>query len=104
MASKNTIALFLTINLVLFGFTVSQTPTCPRDIEACSDIFGLGSIINSQTVRPCCDLVAGLDATVASVCICDATKLVGLSYSFTVGLAKDSFPLPGRLSTTWFQM
>ncbi|EOA18882.1 hypothetical protein CARUB_v10007512mg, partial [Capsella rubella] len=86
--SKNTIALFLTINLVLFGFTVSQTPTCPRDIGACSDIFGIDAIINPRTVRPCCDLVRGLDSTMACVCICDAIKVKGFNYPFTLGLAE----------------
>ncbi|AEE84630.1 putative bifunctional inhibitor/plant lipid transfer protein/seed storage helical [Arabidopsis thaliana] len=101
MASKNTTAFFLTINLILFGFTVAQPPTCPRDIEACSNVFGLGRILNYQTVRPCCTLVDGLDAYVASVCICDSIKIYGISYPFTVGLVQvlslcgADYPPPG---------
>ncbi|EOA18907.1 hypothetical protein CARUB_v10007537mg [Capsella rubella] len=102
MALKNTISLFLTINLVLFGFTVSQTPTCPRDIEECSDIFGIGAVLNTQTVRPCCDLAAGLDNTMASVCICDAIKLTGLSSSYTLGLAKTGSVLSDNNGASMF--
>ncbi|KAF8110916.1 hypothetical protein N665_0078s0103 [Sinapis alba] len=87
MASKNiNIALFLTINLVFFGFTMSQdpvpqAPTCPsssttqfetcvsRIIDTLDSVFLVGA-------RLCClSLTAGLDASVASVCICDAVKL-----------------------------
>ncbi|CAH8315574.1 unnamed protein product [Eruca vesicaria subsp. sativa] len=85
MASKNiSIALILTINLVFFGFTMAQAPgpqapICPRSltqVQACGN--GLTSIVgglNILTPRQCCTLVAELDVSLASVCICDAIKL-----------------------------
>ncbi|KAF8092486.1 hypothetical protein N665_0413s0028 [Sinapis alba] len=86
MASKNiTIALFLTINLVFFGLTMAQAPgpqapICPRSstqVQAC--VSGLTSVLGGLlTPRSCCTLVAGLDASVASVCICNAIKLTVL--------------------------
>ncbi|KAF8110914.1 hypothetical protein N665_0078s0101 [Sinapis alba] len=86
MASKNiNIALFLTINLVFFGFTIAQdpvpqAPTCPlssTQVEACvSRIIDTLNFFSLVTARLCCvSLTAGLDASVASVCICDAVKL-----------------------------
>ncbi|XP_010448886.1 PREDICTED: putative lipid-binding protein AIR1B [Camelina sativa] len=77
---KNTIALVLTINLVFFGFTVAQAPppqapTCPRDIQACVNVLSLSVFINPRSVSQCCTLVAGLDASVASVCLCNAVRV-----------------------------
>ncbi|CAN6920944.1 unnamed protein product [Brassica oleracea] len=94
MASKNiTIALFLTINLVFFGFIMAQAPgpqapgpqapgpqapICPRSstqVQAC--VNRLTSIVglNVLPLTQCCSLVAGLAPSVASVCICNALKL-----------------------------
>ncbi|KAG2248962.1 hypothetical protein Bca4012_087716 [Brassica carinata] len=84
MASKNiTIALFLTINLVFFGFTMAQAPgpqapICRRSstqVQAC--VNRLTSIVglNVLPLTQCCSLVAGLAPSVASVCICNALKL-----------------------------
>ncbi|CAE6182707.1 unnamed protein product [Arabidopsis arenosa] len=78
---KNTIALILAINLVFFGFTVAQppppppAPVCPRDIQACVNVLRASVILNAQTVSRCCTLVAGLDASVASVCLCNAVRI-----------------------------
>ncbi|EOA17688.1 hypothetical protein CARUB_v10006058mg [Capsella rubella] len=84
---KKTIALVLTINLVFFGFTVAQAPppqalTCPRDIQACVDVLGLSVFLNAERVRQCCTLVAGLDAGVASVCLCNAVRVNILNLLF----------------------
>ncbi|KAJ0239528.1 Bifunctional inhibitor/lipid-transfer protein/seed storage 2S albumin superfamily protein [Hirschfeldia incana] len=84
MASKNiTIALFLTINLVFFGFTMAQTPgpqalICPRSsnqVQSC--VNRLTSIVglNVLPLTQCCSLVSGLAPPVAAICICNALKL-----------------------------
>lgn len=77
---KNMIALVLTINLVFFGFTVAQAPppqalSCPRDIQLCVNALGVSVFLNPQRVRQCCTLVAGLDASLASVCLCNAVRI-----------------------------
>ncbi|KAL0873571.1 hypothetical protein Bca101_023276 [Brassica carinata] len=56
-----------------------QAPICPRSSTQIQDcVNGLTSIVgglNVLTPRECCTLVNGLDASVASVCICNALKL-----------------------------
>ncbi|XP_010434044.1 PREDICTED: putative lipid-binding protein AIR1 [Camelina sativa] len=85
---KNTIALFLIINLVFLGFTMSQAPppqapVCPRDsiqLLACINVIRLSLILNNRTARPCCTLVAGLDVSAASVCICNSIRITALNF------------------------
>ncbi|KAL0872770.1 hypothetical protein Bca101_022475 [Brassica carinata] len=87
MASKNiNIALFLTINLVFFGFTMAQDPvpqalTCPLSstrVESCvRRIIDSLNFISIVTARLCCfNLEAAVGASVASVCICDAVNVI----------------------------
>ncbi|VVB12062.1 unnamed protein product [Arabis nemorensis] len=92
MASKKmmttTIALFLTINLVFFGFTAAQVPSpqppvCPRDriqLQPCILRLRLSLFLTPRIVEPCCTLVAGLSPAVASVCLCNAVRISILNF------------------------
>ncbi|EOA15408.1 hypothetical protein CARUB_v10007295mg [Capsella rubella] len=84
---KNTIALFLTINLISLGFTKAQAPppqpVCPRtpvQLQACINLIRFALILNTQTVRPCCTVLAGLDVSVASACICNSITITVLNF------------------------
>ncbi|KFK28812.1 hypothetical protein AALP_AA7G052100 [Arabis alpina] len=88
MASKNMttiMALYLTFNLVLLGFTSAQLPVCSLnqgDIRVCLNILNLVNVtLNPQNVGPCCNILSGLEDPVLAVCACDiinASLLGGL--------------------------
>ncbi|KFK28810.1 hypothetical protein AALP_AA7G051900 [Arabis alpina] len=92
MASKNMttiMALYLTFNLVLLGFTSAQPTTCPltqRDIGVCVNVLNLVRIgINppAQGVQACCNLLGGVTGPAAAACACDilTVRILGLNIS-----------------------
>ncbi|EOA18129.1 hypothetical protein CARUB_v10006590mg [Capsella rubella] len=83
MASKYMtamMALYLTFNLVLLGFTSAQptsAPVCPlnpTDAGICQNVLGLIPL-NTRNVAPCCTVLARLDTPLAAVCACQAVRL-----------------------------
>ncbi|EOA18985.1 hypothetical protein CARUB_v10007630mg [Capsella rubella] len=86
MMKKKIALVLITINLVFFGLTVAQNQilpypypgqsSCPRDIQACVDMLGAYAIISPETLSQCCPLLqARLDASLASVCICNTRRI-----------------------------
>ncbi|KFK22077.1 hypothetical protein AALP_AAs39674U000200 [Arabis alpina] len=92
MASKNMttiMALYLTFNLVLLGFTSAQPPRCTLtsdDLRVCVDVLNLLRITLSPTqgVEECCNVLRTLERPVAAVCACDIARLSLLDGLLTV--------------------
>ncbi|CAH2078253.1 unnamed protein product [Thlaspi arvense] len=87
MASKNIttiMALYLTFNLVLLGFTSAQPPVaqpdeCPIDLlrlDVCADLLvSIRIILPSREVTECCTLLAQVGGPAAAVCACEAASI-----------------------------
>ncbi|KAG9157819.1 hypothetical protein Leryth_000002 [Lithospermum erythrorhizon] len=70
MASRNTIAMLLAINLTFFSLVTSQTnittTTCPIDtlqLGVCANVLGLIDLnLGKVPTQPCCSLLGDLVA------------------------------------------
>lgn len=82
MASKASLALFFSFNILFFSLSSATTPpsygSCPIDtlkLGVCADLLGLlNVIIGSPPTKPCCSLIEGLVDLEAAVCLCTAIK------------------------------
>uniref|UniRef100_A0A0V0H8C2 Putative 14 kDa proline-rich protein DC2.15-like n=1 Tax=Solanum chacoense TaxID=4108 RepID=A0A0V0H8C2_SOLCH len=120
MASKkffSTLALFLSLNLILFTF-VSSCNTCPKPkpkpkpkpscppppyepkyktcpidtlkLGVCADVLGLVNVVvGSPPVTPCCSLISGLADVEAALCLCTALKanVLGINLNVPISLS-----------------
>lgn len=104
MASKASIALFLTLNILFFNLVASWTPPkpcpsppagkCPIDalkLGVCADVLGslLNITIGKPPKTPCCSLLGNLVNLEAAVCLCTAIKLnlLGINLNIPVDLS-----------------
>ncbi|XP_009801825.1 14 kDa proline-rich protein DC2.15-like [Nicotiana tabacum] len=116
MASKNSVALFLCLNLILFSMVSgcgtcpkpkpkpkpkpscppppsSETAICPIDtlkLGVCADVLGLvNAVIGSPPVAPCCSLLSGLANVEAALCLCSAIKanILGINLNVPISLS-----------------
>lgn len=104
MASKTSVVLFLTLNILFFNLVASWTPPkpspspssgkCPIDalkLGVCADVLGslLNVTIGQPPKTPCCPLISGLVDLEAAVCLCTAIKLnlLGINLNIPVDLS-----------------
>ncbi|XP_024010046.1 putative lipid-binding protein AIR1 isoform X2 [Eutrema salsugineum] len=112
MAPRNSLALFLSLNLLFFTYTsatchkcLSSTPTtpttpttpntgsCPRDalkIGLCANVLKLVDLtLGNPPVKPCCTLIEGLADLEAAVCLCTALKanILGINLNLPISLS-----------------
>ncbi|KAF8083966.1 hypothetical protein N665_0741s0001 [Sinapis alba] len=111
MASRNSLALFLSLNLLFFTYTSAtcskciptpvtpSTPTtpstgsCPRNalqIGVCANVLKLVDLkLGNPPVKPCCSLIEGLVDLEAAVCLCTALKLniLGINLNLPIDLS-----------------
>ncbi|KAJ0243206.1 Hydrophobic seed protein domain-containing protein [Hirschfeldia incana] len=89
MAPRNSLALFLFLNLLFFSYTSAQG-TCPRNslqIGACTNVLGLVDFSLGSPpppVPPCCSLIAGLADLEAAVCLCTALEVNVLGININI--------------------
>ena len=112
MASRNSLAIFLALNILFFALTEAArsgcppgpykpkpTPTAPA-IQTCpKDTVKLGVCVNALNllnvtlgappVKPCCSLIAGLVDLEAAVCLCTALKanILGINLNIPISLS-----------------
>uniref|UniRef100_A0A7N0TZK4 Bifunctional inhibitor/plant lipid transfer protein/seed storage helical domain-containing protein n=1 Tax=Kalanchoe fedtschenkoi TaxID=63787 RepID=A0A7N0TZK4_KALFE len=112
--SSATIAIFLSLNILLFTLvtannescpptpkpkpkpTPSPTPSgtsCPRDalkLGVCANVLNLvNATVGSPPVTPCCSLLDGLVDLEAAACLCTAIKanILGINLNIPVSLS-----------------
>ncbi|CAA7054418.1 unnamed protein product [Microthlaspi erraticum] len=115
MALRNSLAIFLALNILFFSLTEAArsgcaplphipkpTPTTPTTpvIETCpKDALKVGVCVNALNllnvtlgappVKPCCSLIAGLVDLEAAVCLCTALKasILGININLPINLS-----------------
>ncbi|ESQ38200.1 hypothetical protein EUTSA_v10029313mg [Eutrema salsugineum] len=112
MALRNSLAIFLALNILFFALTEAgrsgyppspykpkPTPSAPA-IETCpKDALKLGVCVNALNllnvtlgappVQPCCSLIDGLVDLEAAVCLCTALKasILGININLPINLS-----------------
>ncbi|CAH2071483.1 unnamed protein product [Thlaspi arvense] len=113
MALRNSLTIFLALNILFFALTEAArsgcpplpykpkptTPTAPA-IETCpKDALKLGVCVNALNlvnvtlgdppVKPCCSLIDGLVDLEAAVCLCTALKasILGIKINLPINLS-----------------
>ncbi|WMV20207.1 hypothetical protein MTR67_013592 [Solanum verrucosum] len=91
MASKTShpsIALFLSLNLVLFALVSGTNDTDTLKLGVCANILHLVNVVvGSPPTMPCCSLIQGLTDLEAAVCLCTAIRANVLGINFNVPLS-----------------
>ncbi|WMV20186.1 hypothetical protein MTR67_013571 [Solanum verrucosum] len=91
MASKTShpsIALFLSLNLVLFALVSGTNDTDTLKLGVCANIFHLVNVVvGSPPTMPCCSLIQGLTDLEAAVCLCTAIRANVLGINLNVPLS-----------------
>ncbi|WZY82879.1 hypothetical protein YC2023_029263 [Brassica napus] len=114
MASRNSLAIFLVLNILFFALTEAArsgcppgpykpkpTPTpstpstgsCPRDslqLGVCANVLKLVDLtLGNPPVKPCCSLIAGLADLEAAVCLCTVLKanILGIKLNLPINLS-----------------
>ncbi|XP_010455702.1 PREDICTED: putative lipid-binding protein AIR1 [Camelina sativa] len=114
MALRNSLAIFLALNILFFAFTEAgrsgcppsssnkpkPTPSSPPAIDTCpKDALKLGvcvqalNLVNvtlgAPPVKPCCSLIDGLVDLEAAVCLCTALKasILGININLPINLS-----------------
>ncbi|WMV20170.1 hypothetical protein MTR67_013555 [Solanum verrucosum] len=93
MASKTShpsIALFLSLNLVLFALVSGTNDTDTLKLGVCANILHLlNVVVGSPPTMPCCSLIQGLTDLEAAVCLCTAirTNVLGVNLNVPLSLS-----------------
>ncbi|WMV20180.1 hypothetical protein MTR67_013565 [Solanum verrucosum] len=91
MASKTShpsIALFLSLNLVLFALVSGTNDTDTLKLGVCANILHLVNVVvGSPPTMPCCSLIQGLTDLEAVVCLCTAIRANVLGINLNVPLS-----------------
>lgn len=112
MALRNSLAIFLALNILFFTLTevarsgcpplpykpkpTPSTPaieTCPKDalkLGVCVNALNLVNVtLGAPPVKPCCSLINGLVDLEAAVCLCTALKasILGINIDLPINLS-----------------
>ncbi|WMV20223.1 hypothetical protein MTR67_013608 [Solanum verrucosum] len=91
MASKTShpsVALFLSLNLVLFALVSGTNDTDTLKLGVCANILHLVNVVvGSPPTMPCCSLIQGLTDLEAAVCLCTAIRANVLGINLNVPLS-----------------
>lgn len=112
MALRNSLAIFLALNILFFALTEAARTSCPPPpynpnptpttpaIETCpTDTLKLGVCVNALNllnvtlgappVKSCCSLIDGLVDLEAAVCLCTALKasILGININLPINLS-----------------
>ncbi|CAL1375706.1 unnamed protein product [Linum trigynum] len=114
MAATKTIAILLTLNLLLFTSATAwcgscppvpkpkpnpkpdpspATGKCPRDtlkLGVCAHVLNLVNVtVGAPPVKPCCSLLDGLVDLEAALCLCTAIKanILGINLNIPISLS-----------------
>ncbi|GAA0187128.1 hypothetical protein LIER_34416 [Lithospermum erythrorhizon] len=111
MASRNSTALLLALNLIFFSLSSAQTTTtCPIDalqFGACANVLGLLPInLGKVPTKPCCGLIGNLVALEVGACLCTALNLnvlniVPLDLPMALSFVVDACNLNGAIPSGW---
>ncbi|KAG9160636.1 hypothetical protein Leryth_025297 [Lithospermum erythrorhizon] len=113
MASRNSTALLLALNLIFFSLFSAQsnaTTTCPIDalqLGVCANVLGVLPInLGKVPTKPCCGLIGNLVALEVGACLCTALNLnvlniLPLNVPIALSLLVDACNLSGTIPSGW---
>ncbi|CDY21276.1 BnaC03g29600D [Brassica napus] len=90
MASRNSLAIFLALNILFFALTEAARSGYTVKLGVCVNALNLLNVtLGAPPVKPCCSLIAGLVDLEAAVCLCTALKasILGININLPINLS-----------------
>nr|BAB41107.1 LEDI-2 protein [Lithospermum erythrorhizon] len=111
MASRNSIAILLALNLIFFNLVTAQNiTTCPVDtlqLGVCANVLGLIDLnLGRVPTQPCCSLLGNLVALEVGACLCTALdlnllNLIHLTIPISLSLLVNTCNINGTIPSGW---